>query len=95
MGNAKMGEIADQGWLRLLARGCMALFGAIGSIGIPMLVSFFASMATDQRLMLVAIGELRQEVRVAQARDEERFRDIVRRLEILERRDEDRRASRP
>lgn len=91
---ARMGEIADQGWLRLLARGCMALFGAIGSVGIPLLISFFAGIASDQRLMLNAIGELRQEVRVAQARDEERFRDIVRRLEILERRDEDRRSTR-
>ena len=86
MSGTRAADLADQAWLRLSARAAMLVFSLVGSLGIPLFISYLAGFSTDLRAITTTISALQQEMRVAQARDDQRLQDITRRLEVLERR---------
>lgn len=91
MVQTRAAELVESLWLRLLSRVGMAVFSVIGTIGLPLLLSWVGGLTADLGSIKDGIHDLRTEFRVAQARDDQRISDMMRRIEALERRDEDRR----
>lgn len=83
-GSPDVGNIADQAWLRLTARAAMLVFSIIGSVGVPMLVSYFGQISTSIEATRDALVALREEVRVGRAASDARLAHLERRVDRLE-----------
>ncbi|UUJ74510.1 hypothetical protein [Microcystis phage Mae-Yong1326-1] len=88
-------QLADQAWLKLTARAAMVVFSIIGSLGVPMLVSYFGKISVSIEATREAVTSLREELRVGQAHDLGRINDLDRRVSVLERRADRMEASPP